>query len=86
MLLYGVPMGYSTPLTMTDRSTKVKRGTAGDVTVLKPTLMPAVPLILDRIYKGILEKVAAQGPFLEALFNYALEYKKRFVHRLLILL
>lgn len=81
MLLYGVPMGYSTPLTMTDRSSKVKRGTAGDVTVLKPTLMPAVPLILDRIYKGILEKVAAQGPFLKALFDYALEYKKRWYRR-----
>uniref|UniRef100_A0A2P2HY61 long-chain-fatty-acid--CoA ligase n=1 Tax=Hirondellea gigas TaxID=1518452 RepID=A0A2P2HY61_9CRUS len=81
MLLYGVPMGYSTPLTMTDRSSKVKRGTPGDVTVLKPTLMPAVPLILDRLYKGILEKVADQGPFLTALFNYALEYKKKWYHR-----
>jgi len=52
MLLYGVPMGYSSPLTLTDRSSKVKRGTLGDVSVLQPTLMPAVPLILDRIYKG----------------------------------
>ena len=77
MLIFGIPMGYSSPLTMTDRSTKVKRGTPGDVTILKPTLMPAVPLILDRIYKGILEKVAAQGPFLKALFEYGLQYKQR---------
>ncbi|KAF2357638.1 AMP-dependent synthetase/ligase [Trinorchestia longiramus] len=81
MLLYGVPMGYSTPLTMTDRSSKVKRGTKGDVSVLKPTLMPSVPLILDRIYKGILEKVAAQGRFIEALFYYGLEYKNKWYHR-----
>lgn len=77
MLLYGVPLGYSTPHTMTDRSTKIKRGATGDVSVLKPTLMPAVPLILDRTYKGILEKVASQGSFTKALFEYGLEYKQR---------
>ncbi|CAL4105089.1 unnamed protein product, partial [Meganyctiphanes norvegica] len=75
MILFGVPIGYSSPLTMTDRSSKVKRGCLGDATVLKPTLMAAVPLILDRIYKGILEKVANQGPWLKALFDYALDYK-----------
>ncbi|RXG53582.1 Long-chain-fatty-acid--CoA ligase 4 [Armadillidium vulgare] len=70
MMIYGVRLGYSSPLTMTDRSTKVKRGCKGDVSVLHPTFIPAVPLILDRIYKGILDKVAAQGPFLKALFKF----------------
>lgn len=44
MMMFGVPMGYSTPLTMTDRSSKVKRGCSGDCTVLKPTMMAAVPV------------------------------------------
>lgn len=44
MLMFGVPMGYSTPLTMTDRSSKIKRGCSGDCTVLKPTMMAAVPV------------------------------------------
>lgn len=81
MMMYGVPMGYSTPLTMTDRSSKVKRGCRGDASVLQPTMMPAVPLILDRIYKAILDKVAAQGPFLKALFDFALEYKLNWIRR-----
>ena len=44
MMMYGVPLGYSTPLTMTDRSTKVKRGCQGDATVLKPSFLAAVPV------------------------------------------
>lgn len=81
MMMFGVPMGYSTPLTMTDRSSKVKRGCLGDCTVLKPTMMAAVPLILDRIYKGILDKVAAQGPWLGKLFDFGLEYRLNWMQR-----
>jgi Long-chain acyl-CoA synthetases (AMP-forming) len=51
-LLCGVAIGYSTPLTMIDTSSKIKRGTKGDASVLHPTALTAVPLILDRIYKG----------------------------------
>ena len=32
----------------------VKRGEKGDATVLKPSIMFCVPLILDRIYKVML--------------------------------
>lgn len=44
VLAFGARIGYSSPLTLTDMSTKVKKGTQGDVTVLKPTLMAAVPV------------------------------------------
>ncbi|KAK3888793.1 hypothetical protein Pcinc_007177 [Petrolisthes cinctipes] len=81
MMMFGVPMGYSTPLTMTDRSSKIKKGCQGDCTVLEPTMMAAVPLILDRIYKGILEKVASQGPWLTKLFEFGLEYKRNWMKR-----
>ena len=46
------------PNTMIDKSTKIKMGHKGDCSVLKPSLMCAVPLVIDRIYKGIHE----QGP------------------------
>nr|XP_045613680.1 long-chain-fatty-acid--CoA ligase 4-like isoform X1 [Procambarus clarkii] len=81
MMMFGVPMGYSTALTMTDRSSKIKRGTMGDCSILKPTMMAVVPLILDRIYKGILEKVASQGPWLTKLFDFGLEYKMNWMKR-----
>lgn len=38
--------------------------------------MAAVPLVLDRIRKGITEKVATRGPFAKGLFEFAIEYKK----------
>lgn len=43
-LLTGVPIGYSTPNTLTDQSSKIKRGCKGDATVLKPTAMTGVPV------------------------------------------
>jgi long-chain acyl-CoA synthetase len=44
---------------MTDTSNKIKHGTKGDVTELRPTLMTAVPAILDRVREGVRKKVCA---------------------------
>lgn len=57
MLAAGVAIGYGSPMTLTDTSNKVKKGTKGDVTVLKPTLLTAVPAIIDRIRDGVVKKV-----------------------------
>lgn len=43
-LLAGVPIGYSSALTILDSSSKIKKGTKGDATVLKPTCMTSVPV------------------------------------------
>ena len=56
MLVQGIPVGYSSPNTMIDTSSKLKKGTKGDCTILRPTLMCAVPLVIDRIYKGKSER------------------------------
>uniref|UniRef100_A0A1B6E8J8 long-chain-fatty-acid--CoA ligase n=1 Tax=Clastoptera arizonana TaxID=38151 RepID=A0A1B6E8J8_9HEMI len=80
-LLCGVSIGYSTPLTMIDTSSKIKRGTKGDASVLHPTCLTAVPLILDRIYKGVNEKISRASPFKRALFNFAFNYKRNWMKR-----
>lgn len=54
---HGLRLGYSTPFTLTDRSPKVKPGCPGDTTVLKPSNMLCVPLVLERIQKNILEQI-----------------------------
>uniref|UniRef100_A0A1I8GAK1 long-chain-fatty-acid--CoA ligase n=1 Tax=Macrostomum lignano TaxID=282301 RepID=A0A1I8GAK1_9PLAT len=72
----GVPIGYSSPLTLSDVSNKIKKGTKGDISVLKPTLMAAVPAIMDRISKNVWEKVNDGGAVSKALFNWAYDYKK----------
>lgn len=53
----GSSIGYGSPLTLTDTSNKIKRGTKGDATVLMPTLLAAVPAILDRVRDGVRKKV-----------------------------
>ena len=42
MMMFGVAVGYSSPNTMTDMSTKVARGSKGDASILKPTMMCVV--------------------------------------------
>ena len=47
----------------------------GDLTVLRPTFMSCVPVILDRMYKGILAKINSRGTFVAKLFGYAVSYR-----------
>lgn len=57
MAAVGIAIGYGSPLTLTDTSNKIKKGTKGDATVLMPTLLAAVPAILDRVRDGVFKKV-----------------------------
>ena len=57
MAAVGSAIGYGSPLTLTDSSSKIKKGTKGDASVLLPTVMTAVPAILDRVRDGVLKKV-----------------------------
>jgi len=42
--IQGIPIGYSSPLTLTDKSPGVKEGCVGDVSLIKPSVLPAVPV------------------------------------------
>ncbi|KAK9066848.1 hypothetical protein SSX86_014171 [Deinandra increscens subsp. villosa] len=71
----GSSIGYGTPLTLTDTSSKIKRGTKGDASALRPTLMASVPAILDRVRDGVRNKVDSAGGLAKTLFNVA--YNRR---------
>ncbi|XP_034208504.1 long chain acyl-CoA synthetase 8-like [Prunus dulcis] len=70
MLLERCSIGYGSALTFTDNSNKIKKGTKGDATILKPTIMTAVPAILDRVRDGVLKKVEEKGGLAKNLFNF----------------
>ena len=74
-LSVGCSIGYSSPHTMTDVSTGIKKGCQGDATILKPKIMASVPLVLDRIRKGVDEKVSSRGELAKAFFDFGMEYK-----------
>lgn len=56
-ILRGIPIGFSSPMTIFDHSPGLGGGIKGDVSILKPTLIIAVPLILERIRAQIKTKV-----------------------------
>ncbi|KAM3383254.1 long chain acyl-CoA synthetase 8 [Capsicum galapagoense] len=71
MLTAGASIGYGSALTLTDTSNKIMKGTKGDASALKPTLMAAVPAILDRVKDGVVKKVEEKGGSAKKLFNIA---------------
>uniref|UniRef100_A0A4W3JKK1 long-chain-fatty-acid--CoA ligase n=2 Tax=Callorhinchus milii TaxID=7868 RepID=A0A4W3JKK1_CALMI len=74
-LACGCRIGYSSPQTLADQSAKIKKGSKGDTTVLRPTLLAAVPEIMDRIYKNIVNKVEEMNSIKRTLFVLAYNYK-----------
>ncbi|XP_066570762.1 long-chain-fatty-acid--CoA ligase 4 isoform X2 [Amia ocellicauda] len=78
---YGCRIGYSSPQTLSDQSTKIKKGSKGDCSVLKPTLMAAVPEIMDRIYKNVMSKVQEMNYLQKTLFKLGYDYKLEQIKR-----
>lgn len=72
----GSSNGYGSPLALTDTSNKIKKGIKGDATILRPTLMAAVPAILDHVRDGVRKKKLVWGMGLEKLFLDLLVFRK----------
>ncbi|PKA61504.1 Long chain acyl-CoA synthetase 9, chloroplastic [Apostasia shenzhenica] len=69
MIAAGSSIGYGSPLTLTDTANKIKVGTKGDASALGPTLMTAVPAILDRVRDGVRKNVNAKGGLAKRIFD-----------------
>ncbi|XP_062496154.1 long-chain-fatty-acid--CoA ligase 4 isoform X1 [Pezoporus occidentalis] len=80
-ITYGCRIGYSSPLTLSDQSSKIKKGSKGDCSVLRPTLMAAVPEIMDRIYKNVMSKVQEMNYIQRTLFKIGYDYKLEQIKR-----
>ena len=79
MLVLGIPIGYSTTKTFTDTSTAVARGSKGDATVLQPSIVCVVPLVLDSIFKGIKKNVANRGEFFDQMIDLCYRYRLKWI-------
>uniref|UniRef100_A0AC35U1F4 AMP-binding domain-containing protein n=1 Tax=Rhabditophanes sp. KR3021 TaxID=114890 RepID=A0AC35U1F4_9BILA len=76
VLSSGCCVGYSSAQTLFDRAPKIKPGTMGDTSALKPTIMAAVPAIMDRIFKAVTEEVSHKTPIFKELFRICYERKR----------
>lgn len=79
--LQGVRIGYSSPLTLTNSSLKIKPGCTGDAVELRPTLMVGVPFALDRIHKMIKSQVDEGSAMKRAIFYFAYDYKLKWNYK-----
>ena len=73
----GVPVGYASVQTLTDKSPGLQKGIKGDLTTLRPTLIVVVPLLLERIRNGIVDELSHK-PLLAKLMVYSLLKYKSF--------
>jgi len=62
----GVAIGYGRPQTLTDGS---MRDCEGDIKTLKPTLMPGVPLVWDKICKAVIRTLNKKPLIIRFLFH-----------------
>lgn len=75
LIALGATVLYSSPHTLTTTSPKVMKGCVGDAKIAKPTVMNAVPLVLDRIIKGVSMKVEQQGWLKSFIFHELVRYR-----------
>ncbi|OTF72234.1 hypothetical protein BLA29_004791, partial [Euroglyphus maynei] len=80
-LALGAPLGFANPFTLTDSAPGLAPGTQSDLCLLKPTIMIAVPLVLERMRKEIYAKLEARSPISAPLFNYLMDYKIRWTQK-----
>ena len=77
----GVKVGYSSPFTLTDKSPKICSWQKGDLSMVRPTFMAAVPLVLDRVYKTIISALNKKNQHFARLFQLCYEYKSYWYER-----
>ena len=76
MILLGIRIAYSSPLTMLDSSSGLEKGCRGDAAICKPTLMPMVPMVMERIRHSIESKIAEKGSLATAIFKFMMARKR----------
>ena len=59
----------------------VMPGAKGDATILRPSVMCAVPVILDKIYKGIHANIKKSGPLSSKLIDFCVRYRSDWFKR-----
>lgn len=77
MLTHGGAIGYGSTKTITDSSAGIQKGKCkGDAPQLQPTVMAAVPAIMDKIRDGVHKVIASKPSPVRALFRRAYQRKK----------
>lgn len=74
-------LAFCSPFTLLDSSPAHVSGQVGDIKLIRPQVLFAVPLVLERIVKEIYRKLNARSPIAAPIFTYLMDYKIRWTQR-----
>ena len=74
-------IAFCSPFTLLDSSPAHVPGQVGDIKLIRPEFLVAVPLVLEKILKEIYRKLNQVSPFAAPLFTYLMDYKIRWTSR-----
>ncbi|XP_074599465.1 long-chain-fatty-acid--CoA ligase 4-like [Brevipalpus obovatus] len=74
ILTLGIPVAFSSPLTMVTGAPALCKGSISDIALIRPTIMPSVPLILERVKKSVEDRLRRK-PAMSLIFRFCLQYK-----------
>lgn len=75
IMSHGAKIGYGYPLSLFSTSPMIIPGTKGDLEDLQPTFFCTVPLLLERLKKGCIEKIKSSSRKKQLLFEIAYNMK-----------
>jgi long-chain acyl-CoA synthetase len=82
ILTHGGAIGYGSTKTITDASLGLQKGKCkGDAPELKPTVMAAVPAIMDKIRDGVNRVIAGKSSMVQGLFKRGYAQKQKQLER-----
>ena len=81
MFISDSQIAFCSPLTLLDSSSAHIPGQVGDIKLIRPEFLVAVPLVLERILKEIYRKLNERSPLATPMFNYLMDYKIRWTSR-----
>ena len=73
LMSVGIKIGYSSPFTLTDAGLALAPGQKGDIGILKPNSMLAVPAVMNKVHRGIENKIKSKGGLFMKLFEKLLQ-------------
>lgn len=77
----GSSVGFGSPFTAFKKGPRLLPGSLPDVQALNPTLVIAVPLLLERLRAGICEQLSSKPLVLQKFLKLAVEYRVTWMER-----
>lgn len=75
LLASGSSVGFGSPFTAFQKGPRLLPGCLPDIQALNPTVVIAVPLLLERLRAGVCEQLSSKPLLLQKIFKLALEYR-----------